>query len=46
MFLGQGDMAGLHHPAYGFNDNTIPFGCAYWVELGWARLAALEVMVA
>jgi hippurate hydrolase len=25
--------AGLHHPAYDFNDDILPVGAAYWVEL-------------
>jgi amidohydrolase len=33
IFLGQGDTAGLHHPAYDFNDDIIPVGCSYWVKL-------------
>ena len=23
----------LHHPAYDFDDNAIPYGVAYWSEL-------------
>ena len=26
IFVGNGDSAGLHHPAYNFNDETIPVG--------------------
>jgi amidohydrolase len=33
IFIGNGDSAGLHHPAYDFNDETIPFGASYWVKL-------------
>lgn len=33
IFLGNGDSAGLHHPAYDFNDEIIPLGCSYWVRL-------------
>jgi amidohydrolase len=33
IFVGNGDTAGLHHPAYDFNDETIPFGTSYWVRL-------------
>lgn len=33
IFLGNGDSAGLHHPAYDFNDAAIPFGVSYWVRL-------------
>ena len=33
IFVGNGDTAGLHHPAYDFNDETIPIGASYWVQL-------------
>jgi len=33
IFVGNGDTAGLHHPAYDFNDETIPTGVAYWARL-------------
>ena len=33
IFLGNGDSAGLHHPAYDFNDEIIPIGSSYWVRL-------------
>ncbi|MEP0321091.1 M20 aminoacylase family protein [Bauldia litoralis] len=33
IFLGNGDSAGLHNPAYDFNDDAIPIGCSYWVRL-------------
>ena len=33
IFVGNGDSAGLHHPAYNFNDEAIPFGASYWVKL-------------
>ncbi len=33
IFLGQGDTAYCHHPAYDFNDEIIPAGVAYWVRL-------------
>jgi amidohydrolase len=33
IFIGNGDTAGLHHPAYDFNDATIPYGMSYWIEL-------------
>jgi hippurate hydrolase len=31
--IGNGDSAGLHHPAYDFNDKAIPVGVAYWAGL-------------
>jgi len=33
IFMGNGDSAGLHNPAYDFNDKAIPFGASYWVRL-------------
>lgn len=31
--LGNGSTAGLHDPAYDFNDAAIPYGIAYWTQL-------------
>ena len=33
IFCGNGDSAGLHHPAYNFNDDAIVFGTSYWIKL-------------
>jgi hippurate hydrolase len=33
IFIGNGDTAPVHHPAYDFNDEAIPYGVAYWSEL-------------
>jgi hippurate hydrolase len=33
IFVGNGSSAGLHHPAYNFNDEVIPIGTSYWVKL-------------
>jgi amidohydrolase len=33
VFLGNGNTAGLHNPAYDFNDEAIAAGCSYWVRL-------------
>ncbi len=33
IFMGNGDTALLHHPDYDFNDDAIPHGCSYWVQL-------------
>ncbi len=33
IFMGNGDSAGLHHPAYDFNDKAIPVGVSYWVKV-------------
>lgn len=38
IFVGNGDSAGLHHPAYDFNDNVIPVGTSYWVKLAESAL--------
>jgi len=40
IFLGNGDSAGLHHPAYNFNDDAIVFGTSYWIKLVETTLAA------
>jgi hippurate hydrolase len=40
IFCGNGDTAGLHHPAYDFNDEAIVFGTSYWVKLVENTLAA------
>ncbi|MEY9104667.1 amidohydrolase [Bradyrhizobium yuanmingense] len=33
IFLGNGSTAGLHHPAYDFNDDALPYGIGYWVNV-------------
>ena len=33
IFMGNGDTAYCHHPAYDFNDEAIPYGVSYWVTL-------------
>jgi len=33
IFIGNGNTAGVHHPAYDFNDEAIPSGCSYWARL-------------
>ena len=43
IFMGNGDSAGLHNPAYEFDDAAIPVGVAYWaslVEIAMPRRAA------
>lgn len=40
VFIGNGDSAGLHHPAYDFNDDVLPYGMQFWTELAKARTAA------
>jgi amidohydrolase len=39
IFIGNGDSAKLHHPAYDFNDAALPYGMSYWVELVETALA-------
>jgi hippurate hydrolase len=39
IFVGNGESAGLHHPAYDFNDAIIPAGTSYWVRLAETALA-------
>lgn len=38
ILIGNGDTAPLHHPAYDFNDEAIPFGCSWWVEMAESRM--------
>ncbi len=38
IFIGNGDTAMLHHPAYDFNDEAIPHGVSYWVKLAETTL--------
>ncbi|MCM2400689.1 M20 family metallopeptidase [Rhizobium sp. S153] len=40
VFIGNGDSANLHHSAYDFNDEAIPYGISYWVTLAENALAA------
>jgi len=40
IFCGNGNTAGLHHPAYNFNDDAIVFGTSYWIKLVENTLAA------
>jgi amidohydrolase len=40
IFVGNGPGAGLHHPAYNFNDEVIPIGTSYWVKLVETALRA------
>lgn len=39
IFIGNGDSAGLHHPAYNFNDDAIVYGTSYWARLVETTLA-------
>ncbi|MRG55108.1 amidohydrolase [Phyllobacterium sp. SYP-B3895] len=40
IFIGNGDSASLHNPAYDFNDAAIPHGISYWVKLAESALPA------
>ncbi|WP_316185022.1 M20 aminoacylase family protein [Bradyrhizobium sp. SZCCHNRI1003] len=40
IFIGNGDSAGLHHPAYNFNDEAIVYGTSYFIKLVENTLAA------
>jgi amidohydrolase len=40
IFIGNGDTAGLHNPAYDFNDEAISHGISYWVRLAEQRLGS------
>ena len=40
VWIGNGTSAGLHNPAYDFNDEAIPHGISYWVKLTETALAA------
>ena len=33
IFLGNGDTAGVHHPAYDFNDEASPYGVSLWAKI-------------
>lgn len=39
IFLGNGDTAMCHHPAYNFDDDAIPAGCSWFAELVERRMA-------
>ena len=38
IFIGNGDSAMCHHPAYDFADGTIPAGCSFFAELVEQRM--------
>ena len=38
IFLGNGDTAMVHHPAYNFDDNAIPFGSSWYVGMVERRM--------
>lgn len=40
IFLGNGDTAMVHHPAYNFDDNAIPFGSSWYAGMVEQRMPA------
>jgi len=38
LFIGNGDSAALHNPAYEFNDSLIPVGCSWYAEMAERRM--------
>jgi hippurate hydrolase len=40
IFCGNGDSAGLHHPAYNFDDEAIVYGTSYFIKIVENTLAA------
>ncbi|MBB4955664.1 hippurate hydrolase [Agrobacterium vitis] len=38
IMIGNGETAGLHNPAYDFNDEAIAYGISYWAKLVEQRL--------
>jgi hippurate hydrolase len=39
IFIGNGDSAYCHHPAFDFADDAIPYGVSFWVRLAEMALA-------
>ena len=40
ILIGNGDTAPVHNSDYDFNDDAIPSGCSWWVEIAESRLSA------
>ena len=40
ILLGNGDTAMVHHPEYDFDDDAIPAGTSWWVEIAESRMPA------
>jgi hippurate hydrolase len=40
ILMGNGDTAMVHNPEYNFNDDAIPVGCSWFVEMAESRLRA------
>ena len=43
ILIGNGNTAFLHHPAYDFSDDAIPYGVSYWVQLAETVLSQRKV---
>ncbi|MGO4908974.1 M20 aminoacylase family protein [Pseudorhodobacter sp. W20_MBD10_FR17] len=41
IFLGNGDTAMIHHPAYNFDDTAIPFGASWYAGMVEARMPSV-----
>ena len=41
ILMGNGDSAPAHHPEYNFNDDAIPAGDSFWVELAESRMLVI-----
>ena len=39
ILIGNGDTAMVHTPDYNFNDDAMPYGCSWLVEMAESRLA-------
>ncbi len=42
IFIGNGDSASCHHPAYDFADETMPAGASWWIRLAERALPLQE----
>ncbi|MCU0912594.1 MAG: M20 family metallopeptidase [Rhodobacteraceae bacterium] len=40
ILVGNGDTAMVHHPEYDFDDDAIPAGTSWWVEIAESRMSA------
>ena len=40
IFMGNGDTAMVHHPAYNFDDSAIPFGSSWYAGMAESRMPA------
>ena len=38
ILVGNGTSAPVHHPEYNFNDDIMPVGCSWWVEMAESRM--------